>query len=134
VAIYACPREGGGCVTGPVDETGNLTGSEVVFIYPDWRTCYLGTFRDGVLVQGRRTTARNLRITKVRNVLKTNFAFAEIMARFSERFRLALSLPKSGVIKRCRLSWRTNSVLVYKSKCGGMWGLGEGCGLRGLSR
>ncbi len=96
MAIYACPREGGGCVTGHVDETGNLTGSEVVFVYPDWRTCYLGTFRDGVLVQGRRTTARILRITKVRNVLKTNFAFAEIMARFSERFRLALSLPKSG--------------------------------------
>jgi hypothetical protein len=25
-----------------------------------------------------------------------------------------------GVIKRCRLSWLTNSALVYESKCGGM--------------
>jgi hypothetical protein len=33
-----------------------------------------------------------------------------------------------GVTKRCRLSWLTNSALVYESKCGGR---GE---LRGLSQ
>ncbi len=37
--------------------------------------------------------------------------------------------PQQGVTKRCRLSWLTNSVLVYEPKCGGMGG-----GLRGLSQ
>jgi hypothetical protein len=33
-----------------------------------------------------------------------------------------------GVTKRCRLSWLTNSVLVYEPKCGGreeLWGLSQ---------
>jgi hypothetical protein len=33
---------------------------------------------------------------------------------------------EQGVTKRCRLSWLTNSVLVYDPKCGGGGG-GEGC-------
>ncbi len=32
---------------------------------------------------------------------------------------------KQGVTKRCRLSWLTNSALVYEPKCGG----GGGCGV-----
>ncbi len=31
-----------------------------------------------------------------------------------------------GVIKRCRLSWLTNSALLNESKCGGIWGRGYG--------
>ncbi len=27
--------------------------------------------------------------------------------------------PNQGVTKRCRLSWLTNSALVYEPKCGG---------------
>ncbi len=34
--------------------------------------------------------------------------------------------PKQGVTKRCRLSWLTNSALVYEPNCGG--------GFRGLSQ
>jgi hypothetical protein len=41
-------------------------------------------------------------------------------------YHLYLSPP--GVTKRCRLSWLTNSDLVYEPKCGG-----RGEGLRGLS-
>ena len=52
-------------MTGRVDETGSLTGSEVVFVYPDWRTCYLGPARDGVLTQARRSTVASVRIRKV---------------------------------------------------------------------
>ncbi len=36
---------------------------------------------------------------------------------------------KQGVTKRCRLSWLTNSALVYEPKCGG-----KGGGLRVLSQ
>ncbi len=38
--------------------------------------------------------------------------------------------PRAGVPRRCRLSWLTNSALVYEPKCG--WG-GGGEGLRGHS-
>ena len=33
--IYS--REGGGCVTGKVDENGQLTGQDILYIYPDCR-------------------------------------------------------------------------------------------------
>jgi hypothetical protein len=32
---------------------------------------------------------------------------------------------EQGVTKRCRLSWLTNSALVYEPKCGGMGGGAE---------
>ena len=35
-------REGGGCVTGRVDESGKLTGSDIVYVYPDYLTCIQG--------------------------------------------------------------------------------------------
>jgi hypothetical protein len=34
-----------------------------------------------------------------------------------------------GVTKRCRLSWLTNSALVYEIKCWGRGGGGGGCGI-----
>ncbi len=38
------------------------------------------------------------------------------------------SLPSDqGVTKRCRLSWLTNSALVYEPKCGGRRGWGWAC-------
>ncbi len=39
-----------------------------------------------------------------------------VMSGLSSKFR--------GVIKRCCLSWLTNSALVYESKCGGMGSCG----------
>ena len=35
-------REGGGCVTGSVDKNGKLTGSDIIYVYPDWYTCIQG--------------------------------------------------------------------------------------------
>jgi hypothetical protein len=40
-------------------------------------------------------------------------------------FSLFLFLIQQGVTKTCRLSWLTNSALVYEPKCGG-WGWGCG--------
>jgi hypothetical protein len=34
-------------------------------------------------------------------------------------------LKEQGVTKRCRLSWLTNSALVYRPKCGGRGGAVE---------
>jgi hypothetical protein len=31
-------------------------------------------------------------------------------------------VPYQGVTKRCRLSWLTNSALIYEPKCGGSGG------------
>ncbi len=36
---------------------------------------------------------------------------------------------KQGVTKRCRLSFLTNSALVYESKCRGIGGGGGSCGV-----
>jgi hypothetical protein len=33
---------------------------------------------------------------------------------------------RQGVTKRCRLSWQTNSALVYEPKCGGRRAGGSG--------
>jgi hypothetical protein len=41
-----------------------------------------------------------------------------------ELVRLEVS---QGVTKKCRLSWMTNSALVYEPKCGGKGCGGKGC-------
>ncbi len=44
--------------------------------------------------------------------------------------KLLSQVCNQGVAKRCRLSWLTNSALVYEPKCGGsgggeLWGLSQ---------
>lgn len=46
-------RLGGGYLVGQVDAAGELTGGDIAFIYPDFRTAVLGTFLGGVMVEGR---------------------------------------------------------------------------------
>jgi len=47
---------GGGCVVGRVDEDGRLTGTKVAYIYPDFKTALVGTFREGVMVSTQEST------------------------------------------------------------------------------
>ena len=47
---------GGGCVVGKVDEDGSLSGTDIIYLFPDFRTGFVGTFRDGVLVFARVAT------------------------------------------------------------------------------
>ena len=42
---------GGGCVVGPVNEEGVLTGDDIAYLYPDFHTALLGHFSDGQLVR-----------------------------------------------------------------------------------
>ena len=44
---------GGGCVVGRVDGTGQLTGIRIAYIYPDYVTALVGTFKDGVMERGQ---------------------------------------------------------------------------------
>jgi len=46
-------KEGGGYITGCVDEEGKFTGKEIAFLYPDLQTALLGEFNDGVMVAAR---------------------------------------------------------------------------------
>ena len=46
--------EFGGAVIGHVNDEGQLTGlSEIVYLYPDFKTGFMGHFEDGVLVQAQ---------------------------------------------------------------------------------
>ena len=45
--------EGGGWLHGVVDMLGELTGDDIMYIYPDMITCLVGEFRKGVLISGR---------------------------------------------------------------------------------
>ena len=42
---------GGGCVVGPVNEEGALTGDNIAYLYPDFHTALLGHFSDGQLAR-----------------------------------------------------------------------------------
>jgi len=44
---------GGGCVVGKVDEDGKLSGTRIAYIYPDFQTCLVGSFRDGEMVSAQ---------------------------------------------------------------------------------
>jgi len=41
---------GGGCVVGRVDEDGKLSGSNIAYLYPDFKTALIGTFKDAVMM------------------------------------------------------------------------------------
>ena len=45
-------QEGGGYLTGVVDDDGTFTGDNIAFVYPDFCTAILGRFNNGVLVDG----------------------------------------------------------------------------------
>ena len=49
VATDVCWRviRGGGCVVGRVDKNGHLTGHDIIYLYPDFRTGFVGTFIKG---------------------------------------------------------------------------------------
>ncbi len=49
---------------------------------------------------------------------------AVVMASVIKVMRTMVTVVQ-GVTKRCRLSWLTNSFLIYESQCGG-WGGGGG--------
>ena len=57
---------GGGCIMGQTDKNGKLSGNFVTYIYPDWRTCLVGTFSDSILVSAQAARVESARITKVR--------------------------------------------------------------------
>ena len=44
--------QGGGYLVGEVDSFDNTDGDDVVFIYPDLKTCITGKFSNGCLTQG----------------------------------------------------------------------------------
>ncbi|CAB4068287.1 SETD7 [Lepeophtheirus salmonis] len=45
--------KGGGCVVGRVNESGELTGIRIAYIFPDYQTALVGTFTKGVLEYAR---------------------------------------------------------------------------------
>ena len=47
---------GGGCVVGRVDEDGRLSGTSISYLYPDFKTAFVGTFKDGVMQYARAAT------------------------------------------------------------------------------
>ena len=59
-------RLGGGCITGEVDELGRLTGDNLVYIYPDFKTCLQGRFKDGQFISGHQTSLKTVSIRMVK--------------------------------------------------------------------
>ncbi|XP_023349009.1 histone-lysine N-methyltransferase SETD7 [Eurytemora carolleeae] len=51
---------GGGCVVGVVDEEGQLSGTNIAYIYPDFKTALVGNFRDGVLEFGQVSSVKKV--------------------------------------------------------------------------
>ena len=52
----------GGCVVGPVDSDGELTGSDLAYIYPDLSTALVGTFEKGEFVSGQISSLVSIRL------------------------------------------------------------------------
>ena len=62
-------RDGGGVVCGQVDSSGNLTGSDLVYLYPDLTTCLSGTFTDGQFISGHQASIVSLKKRLVRSFI-----------------------------------------------------------------
>jgi len=55
---------GGGYITGEVDSEGELSGTNICYIYPDFKTCYHGIFKEAIMVQARLSSVKSVRIFK----------------------------------------------------------------------
>ena len=44
---------GGGSIIGQADTKGRLTGDNIAYLYPDFKTALVGKFDDGILVEAR---------------------------------------------------------------------------------
>ena len=56
VGIWWKIIDGGGTVVGEVDQDGYLTGPDIAYLYPDFKTALLGQFEDGELIQAQAVT------------------------------------------------------------------------------
>ena len=66
----------GGCVTGLADSSGKLSGSSVTYIYPDWMTCLVGSFKDSRLISAQVARIQSAHVSKVTlHFLKLLFSF-----------------------------------------------------------
>ena len=43
-------------MVGKVDEDGKLSGNDITYLFPDFRTGFVGSFKDGVLVYARKAS------------------------------------------------------------------------------
>jgi len=51
---------GGGAVVGRVNSKGQLTGMRITYLYPDFKTAFLGSFEDGILESAQAVTLRSV--------------------------------------------------------------------------
>ncbi len=67
--------EGGGYLVGTVHaQTGQFTGPEIAFLYPDLCTAFLGQFEDGKMISGKATTVIGTNLDSQTQILSPIFA------------------------------------------------------------
>ena len=71
-------------------KNGTFTGSEITFVYPDFKTGIQGTFHDGVLIHGVEVEI---------NATRCMSGFREIQTQVKQN----VSKNKNGAMKDCRL-------------------------------
>lgn len=59
---------GGGVLVGHVDDEGEITGSNLVFAYPDFTTLLAGQFSKGVMISAKQTTLTGVKFDKTTKV------------------------------------------------------------------
>ena len=71
-------QPGGGAVTGRVDSEGQFTGEGLAYVYPDYRTLLVGSFRDGLLICGQEATITSLRMEQVPHFLPATLSLVSL--------------------------------------------------------
>eukprot|EP00092_Neocalanus_flemingeri_P021710 GFUD01023548.1.p1 GENE.GFUD01023548.1~~GFUD01023548.1.p1 ORF type:complete len:461 (+),score=107.13 GFUD01023548.1:170-1552(+) len=64
---------GGGCVVGRVDKKGKLSGPDIAYIYPDFKTALVGQFEDGIMISAQQCSVINV-ITEMESILAVTFS------------------------------------------------------------
>ena len=62
VPVGPCWRrlDGGGWLHGVVDNKGQLTGGNIMYIYPDLVTCLVGIFKNGIMMEARESKVNKI--------------------------------------------------------------------------
>ena len=115
--------EGGGWLTGPLDSSGDFTGDNIAYLYPDLTTAILGRFDKGVLISGRAASLSGVRL--VDNIAVPEFT---VTGGEDETVSYCRSTEESvGLQPLVRDPYESRTVEVGPSKLGGG---GEGLFLR----
>lgn len=101
-------------MVGKVDESGHLTGSEIVYSYPDFQTLLVGQFADGVMIAAKQSKFKGVKFDKMSKI--PYLLFDKKLLKMSDKIFTYEPSNKTSVGNNPLLPDPFESRLIYSAK------------------